>query len=159
MKKLKILCLGISLFLASSLLACGGSKTVKLTKENYQDYLDVRVTTSEESTATIINVSIKSRNSAYVFDNCSITISPILHGVDPNEYNIIGAKRTRFLPKDSIKLNIKRDGSASPYSGKWGDYNKRFNLKSSDGKVYQSVKVESYNIDSITGKKKKNPLS
>ena len=148
MKKIKILCLGISLFLISSLSACGGSKSVELTTENYQDYLDVRITTSRQGRATMINVSIKSRNNDYIFDNCRIVIDPVL----------ISKDRRQFLPKDNIKIDIKRDGSAS-YSEKWADWYNGYRIKATDGKVYESTEVSSYVINSITGKVSKNPLS
>lgn len=135
MKKFKNLCLVILLFLATSLFACGGSKSVNLTLLNYEDYLNVSATTSNYQHA--IHIRVASRNSDYVFENCKVTVNIKL-------YRQTGAGSGFDYFNEEVEIPVNRNGSGY----KDIDYESPFNKY-----------VESYGVVLVLGKVSKNPLS
>ena len=152
MKRFKLFFTLLCIVSTFSLFGCSnGAKSVNLTLENFEDYLDVSVTTSNSSSK--LNVDIKSRNSDYIFENCEIEILPLLYGdVFIDTYTTNGS--SYFHPKSAIKIKIERNGTGHYREDYW---EKRIN--GNDGKQYYSHTVSSYSIKSIKGKVSKNQLS
>ena len=153
MKVYKCLLLVVLLLLSSCIFACGGkNKSVELTLENYKDYLEIEVATSNYSHT--IHINVKSRNSDYIFEKCEIEVLPTLWGAEINQNNEKTWNERLFYPQGATAIKVERNGNAT-YTNTLRGYK----VTARDGKNYSAEQYSSYTILSVKGKVSKNPLN
>lgn len=137
----KIITILISMILSIIFISCGGNQGIKLSKNNYQDYIIISISLSDYSSYTnnsttkyICNVNIDtSAKSNYEFDDVSISIKVKMKSNMINPYQ-------GTIENGDLVLSLDYTGKAHQVCA-WNS------LYSS----YPSVKNIEYTVISITG--------